>query len=121
MTASFQRKNRISGENNNITGLWHASQLVYLGVPTDFSAFGLGISLQINPDGTLHLSANFGTENDEDEGTWTRTSNTITATTEKTGTFTILFDGDEIRYTYPEGSYIIFKRDLTPVASSASY
>ena len=80
----------------SLAGEWTMTKTVASGVVMSPEAYGLSMTIVLNPDGTAFARQTINGAPMEENGTWTQASNTVTITSQLTGevsTFTLQSDG----------------------------
>ena len=80
----------------SLAGEWTMTKTVASGVVMSPEAYGLSMTIVLNPDGTAFARQTINGAPMEENGTWTQAGNTVTITSQLTGevsTFTLQADG----------------------------
>lgn len=80
----------------SLAGEWTMTKTVASGVVMSPEAYGLSMTIVLNPDGTAFARQTINGAPMEENGTWTQAGNTVTITSQLTGevsTFTLQSDG----------------------------
>lgn len=100
-------ENSIVNSNDDITGLWFATHLIYNGVTIDISGYDMDMVMTLNADGSVKLSSN----ESEEEGIWSRDADSITLTTEESGSMKGYLSDNKITITTDDFD-VVFSREL---------
>ncbi len=101
-------------ENVDVVGTWYATQVIVNGVTVDIAGTDLSLNMVLNADGHVTVTLN----DDEEEGTWSRTSDTIVLVTDKEGTINGSYEDGKITLK-KQGNEIIFSKELIASAQSS--
>ena len=94
----------------DVTGAWYLSQFVMEDVAINPADMGMEMTLELNGDGTMIMSAPSDEGEEKQEGTWTQADNVLTVVIDDTPQeFTV--EEDDLRATMDETSYMLFTRE----------
>ena len=88
----------------SLAGEWTMTKTVASGVVMSPEAYGLSMTIVLNPDGTAFARQTINGAPMEENGTWTQAGNTVTITSQLTGevsTFTLQSDGTLLWNDFP--------------------
>ena len=92
----------------SLAGEWTMTKTVASGVVMSPEAYGLSMTIVLNPDGTAFARQTINGAPMEENGTWTQAGNTVTITSQLTGevsTFTLQSDGTLLAMWRDQGDF----------------